>query len=283
MWSATSFSEAARDARETQRWNRLHPGDEPRVSASRTLPRRATTPVIVAPATTSARGRSLIAEYVTAPLTTLGTDGFGRSDTRARLRSFFEVDRHQIVLAALTALAAQGHVDRARCAAAIARTTARRRSGPRPGPRESAGGVSAPGGFVQRRRRLPSSGETAGRSSIGAADRSEFGDDPAAPVGSVPIAGSELERQADHDRVVVGRAVRRRRVVVRRAGRAGRLLVLEVVVEDRRLVGVDVPLRRARDAERESSACVSAWSSRPDAPSNPYEYPNVLYRPISST
>jgi pyruvate dehydrogenase E1 component len=63
----------------------------------------------------------LMASYLTAPFTALGTDGFGRSDTRAALRRFFEVDRHQIVLAALTALRAQGLVDAACCAEAIAR------------------------------------------------------------------------------------------------------------------------------------------------------------------
>ena len=63
----------------------------------------------------------LIAEYVTAPFTTLGTDGFGRSDTRASLRDFFEVDRHHVVLAALTALRERGSVDAALCAAAVTR------------------------------------------------------------------------------------------------------------------------------------------------------------------
>ncbi|MNW20449.1 Pyruvate dehydrogenase E1 component [compost metagenome] len=51
----------------------------------------------------------------------LGTDGFGRSDTRNRLRTFFEVDRHQIVLSALTALVNEGRLDAGVCAEAIAR------------------------------------------------------------------------------------------------------------------------------------------------------------------
>jgi pyruvate dehydrogenase E1 component len=51
----------------------------------------------------------------------LGTDGFGRSDTRKRLRSFFEVDRHWVAIAALSALAAEGAVPRDRVAAAIAK------------------------------------------------------------------------------------------------------------------------------------------------------------------
>ncbi|PWJ84670.1 hypothetical protein C7441_105290 [Pseudaminobacter salicylatoxidans] len=63
----------------------------------------------------------LIASYVDAPFTALGTDGFGRSDTRTALRVFFEVDRHQIVLAALSALVKAGTLPRETTAEAIAR------------------------------------------------------------------------------------------------------------------------------------------------------------------
>ena len=63
----------------------------------------------------------LVASHLRAPLIVLGTDGFGRSDTRAALRRFFEVDRHQIVLAALDGLRQQGRVDAAVCAQAIRR------------------------------------------------------------------------------------------------------------------------------------------------------------------
>jgi pyruvate dehydrogenase E1 component len=62
----------------------------------------------------------LIGSYIEAPYTVLGTDGFGRSDTRAALRSFFEVDRKQIVVAALSALAKLGQVAREQVAEAIA-------------------------------------------------------------------------------------------------------------------------------------------------------------------
>jgi pyruvate dehydrogenase E1 component len=106
VWSATSFSELARDAREVERFNRLHPSDEARLShVQRCLAGNA--PVIAATDYVRAWPQ-LIASYVDAPFTALGTDGFGRSDTRAALRSFFEVDRHHVVLAALTALRAQG-------------------------------------------------------------------------------------------------------------------------------------------------------------------------------
>ncbi|MNR25772.1 Pyruvate dehydrogenase E1 component [compost metagenome] len=63
----------------------------------------------------------LIASYLKAPYTVLGTDGFGRSDTRSQLRRFFEVDRYQLVLSALTALVHEGRLDAGVCAEAIAR------------------------------------------------------------------------------------------------------------------------------------------------------------------
>ena len=119
LWSATSFSELASDAREVERWNRLHPQDMPRASHLQQC-LAGSAPVVVASDYVRAWPQ-LIASYVQAPFTALGTDGFGRSDTRAALRSFFEVDRHHIVLAALTALRERGEVDAARCAEAIAR------------------------------------------------------------------------------------------------------------------------------------------------------------------
>ncbi|RQP23423.1 alpha-ketoglutarate dehydrogenase [Piscinibacter terrae] len=119
VWSATSFSELARDAREAERFNRLHPSMPPVTSHVRTC-LGGDAPVIAATDYVRAWPQ-LIASYVDAPFTALGTDGFGRSDTRAALRRFFEVDRHHVVLAALTALHAQGRVDAASCELAIAR------------------------------------------------------------------------------------------------------------------------------------------------------------------
>ena len=119
VWSATSFSELAREAREVERFNRLHPGEAPRVGhVQQCLDGDA--PVIAATDYVRAWPQ-LIATYVDASFTALGTDGFGRSDTRAALRSFFEVDRHHIALAALTALRQQGKVDARVCAEAISR------------------------------------------------------------------------------------------------------------------------------------------------------------------
>ncbi|MBX3605310.1 MAG: alpha-ketoglutarate dehydrogenase [Piscinibacter sp.] len=119
VWSATSFSELGREAREVERWNRLHPQQPPRESH---LLRCLGGPAPIVAASDYVRAwPQLVAGHLQAPFTALGTDGFGRSDTRAELRRFFEVDRHQIVLAALSALQAQGQVEPAVCAAAIAR------------------------------------------------------------------------------------------------------------------------------------------------------------------
>ncbi|SNT07542.1 pyruvate dehydrogenase E1 component [Noviherbaspirillum humi] len=119
IWSATSFSELERDAREAERWNRLHPQAEARIShVQRCLAGDA--PVVAASDYVRAWPQ-LIAPHVGARFTVLGTDGFGRSDTRSALRGFFEVDKRHIVLAALDALRLDGLVDAGCCAAAIAR------------------------------------------------------------------------------------------------------------------------------------------------------------------
>jgi len=111
VFSVTSFSELAREAREVSRNRRLQAGEgDPRIShLERLLPGRA--PVVAATDYVRAWPQ-LIAEYLPARIVTLGTDGFGRSDTRAELRRFFEVDRHHVVLAALQALADEGSVER---------------------------------------------------------------------------------------------------------------------------------------------------------------------------
>ncbi|MDL2186041.1 alpha-ketoglutarate dehydrogenase [Pseudomonas sp. ChxA] len=119
VFSVTSFSELARDAREVERWNRLHPQEAKRVShVSDCLPAGA--PVIAVSDYVRAVPQ-MIASYLDSSYTVLGTDGFGRSDTRAALRDFFEVDRHHIVLAALTALVEQGSLEPDVCRQAIER------------------------------------------------------------------------------------------------------------------------------------------------------------------
>jgi pyruvate dehydrogenase E1 component len=119
VWSVTSFSELARDARTVQRWNRLHPQAPARVShVEQSLASEAITVV----ATDFVRAYpSLIAPYVTGDFVPLGTDGFGRSATRTELRRFFEVDRHAVALAALQHLAKRGVVAAADVSGAIAR------------------------------------------------------------------------------------------------------------------------------------------------------------------
>jgi len=123
VWSATSFTELARDARTVQRWNRLHPNEPKRKShVSSCLDGEA--PVIAA--TDYVRAvPEMVATYVTPSFTVLGTDGFGRSDTRTALRSFFEVDRFHIVLAALSALSGQGDLEEDLCVQAIERYSIR--------------------------------------------------------------------------------------------------------------------------------------------------------------
>ncbi|MHA6195351.1 alpha-ketoglutarate dehydrogenase [Pseudomonas wadenswilerensis] len=119
VWSVTSFSELAREARDVERHNRLNPADAERVShLGACLAGNA--PVVAASDYVRAWPQ-LIAGYVDARFIVLGTDGFGRSDTRTALRSFFEVDRQQIVLAALDGLVRDGTLPRQVLAEAVAR------------------------------------------------------------------------------------------------------------------------------------------------------------------
>jgi pyruvate dehydrogenase E1 component len=117
--SVTSFSELAREAAAVQRWNRQHPLEPPRVSH---VERQLQDAELVVAATDYVRAYpQLIAPYVGGRFITLGTDGFGRSDTRLALRRFFEVDRHSVVLATLDALARAGQVPLQTVAQAIER------------------------------------------------------------------------------------------------------------------------------------------------------------------
>lgn len=110
IFSATSFSELAKDAADVERGRRHGVAPQTRQShVEACLPGK--TPVIAA--TDYVRSYpQLIAPYVDARFVALGTDGFGRSDTRSALRKFFEVDRHNIVLAALEALTREGRLER---------------------------------------------------------------------------------------------------------------------------------------------------------------------------
>jgi pyruvate dehydrogenase E1 component len=118
IWSVTSFTELRREGLEAERWNRLHPGEEPRLAyVERSLP-EAGGPVVAA--TDYIRSfADQIRPWLRAPYTVLGTDGFGRSDYRVALRRFFEVDRHHVAVAALHALAREGALEPAVVQSAI--------------------------------------------------------------------------------------------------------------------------------------------------------------------
>jgi pyruvate dehydrogenase E1 component len=117
--SVTSFSELARDAAAVQRWNRLHPLESARISHVEQQLQGAE--LIVAASDYVRAYPQLIAPYLEGRFISLGTDGFGRSDTRLTLRRFFEVDRYSVVLAALDALARMGSIPRQTVAQAIQR------------------------------------------------------------------------------------------------------------------------------------------------------------------
>jgi pyruvate dehydrogenase E1 component len=112
VFSITSFSELRRDALEVERWNLLHPTESARVPYVESLLKDHAGPVVAA--TDYMRTvPDQIREWVGGRYITLGTDGFGRSDSRAALRKHFEVDRNYIALAALKGLADEGKVDQA--------------------------------------------------------------------------------------------------------------------------------------------------------------------------
>jgi len=118
VWSATSYKLLRNDALKTRRWNMLHPTETPRRSYLESLLEKEQG-VFVAVSDNLKLVPDQVAPWVPGGLTTLGTDGFGRSDTRQRLRRFFEVDAELTVVATLYALAEKGLVDRQMVAQAI--------------------------------------------------------------------------------------------------------------------------------------------------------------------
>ena len=118
IWGCPSFNELARDGQDAARWNMLHPLENPRKSHVEQKLEDAVGPVVAA--TDYIRLFSeQIRPFVKNTYITLGTDGFGRSDTREKLRHFFEVDRRWVTLAALKALADDGTISRDTVAAAL--------------------------------------------------------------------------------------------------------------------------------------------------------------------
>jgi pyruvate dehydrogenase E1 component len=120
VWSVTSFTELRREGIEIERWNMLHPTSEPRRAYVSDMLAGANGPVIASTDYIRAYADQ-IRQWVPARYRVLGTDGFGRSDSRRGLRRFFEVDRNYVTVAALRELAEEGVVDRQLVADAIAK------------------------------------------------------------------------------------------------------------------------------------------------------------------
>lgn len=109
VWSVTSYNRLRREALEVERWNRLHPCATPKKSYLEAVLEKEEGPFVAVSDMVKAVA-DMIARWVPGGLTTLGTDGYGRSDTRQNLRRFFEVDAESIVIASLYALQRQGKV-----------------------------------------------------------------------------------------------------------------------------------------------------------------------------
>jgi len=120
IWSVTSFNELRREGLDVQRWNMLHPEHGQRMTYVEKCLKDGSGPVIASTDYLKAYADQIRA-FVPRRYVTLGTDGFGRSDSRENLRSFFEVDRYHVAVAALKALADEGGLPAAKVAEAIAK------------------------------------------------------------------------------------------------------------------------------------------------------------------
>jgi pyruvate dehydrogenase E1 component len=110
VWSATSYNELYRDANAASRWNMLHPDEKARVPFVTECLAKTDGPVIAASDYLKSQP-AMLAQWIGKPITTLGTDGFGRSEDRAALRNFFEVDARYVTVATLSALMRDGKID----------------------------------------------------------------------------------------------------------------------------------------------------------------------------
>ncbi len=110
VWSITSYKELYRDGNACERWNVLHPGEPPRESYVAAQLKNTEGVLVAASDYVKALPES-ISQWMPRPLIALGTDGYGRSENRASLRDFFEVDAKHIVLATLTGLLREGKID----------------------------------------------------------------------------------------------------------------------------------------------------------------------------
>jgi pyruvate dehydrogenase E1 component len=122
VWSAPSLTLLARDGQDVERWNMLHPADKQRVPYFTECLEKSSGPIIVATdymRTFAEQVRAFVPKGRTYKV--LGTDGFGRSDSREKLREFFEVDRYYVTIAALKSLAEEGAIKSSVVAQAIAK------------------------------------------------------------------------------------------------------------------------------------------------------------------
>jgi pyruvate dehydrogenase E1 component len=110
VWSVTSYRELYRDGHACERWNLLHPAAPQRVPFVTQCLKDAPGVLVAASDYVKALPDS-IDRWLPRPLTTLGTDGYGRSESRASLRDFFEVDYRYVILATLNALAKEGKIE----------------------------------------------------------------------------------------------------------------------------------------------------------------------------
>ena len=120
LWGCPSFTELARDGNDVQRWNLLNPTAKPKRSHVEACLGDTRGPIIAATDYVRMFAEQ-IRPFLDRRYVVLGTDGFGRSDTREKLRHFFEVDRRWVTIAALKALADDGKIDRSKVAEAIAK------------------------------------------------------------------------------------------------------------------------------------------------------------------
>ena len=118
VWSVTSFNELRRDCLDVDRWNLLHAEEEAKKSYISECLEDKGGPVIAATDYMKLHADQ-VRSHVPAPYLVLGTDGYGRSDTRAKLRKFFEVDRYYVAVAALKALADDGKIPATRVTEAM--------------------------------------------------------------------------------------------------------------------------------------------------------------------
>jgi pyruvate dehydrogenase E1 component len=110
VWSVTSYTELYREGHACERWNMLHPAETPRVPyVARCL--KDVPGVLVAASDYVKAIADAIDRWLPRPVTVLGTDGYGRSESRAGLREFFEVDYRYVIVATLAALAREGKID----------------------------------------------------------------------------------------------------------------------------------------------------------------------------